>query len=396
LLPKVNRLLLEIRKAGFCFWAWNALVAWPPITEHGELWRWCGNWNAILNELENQGPRWEGARDILSLRFSDADGLSEGKVCFLNKTGLREINASCLAPSIDANLINAAGPLLSEIEPTPEQWRNCQEKLFQLQFDNWQKPDGKEEQEPLEWIPGIPPLALNRKGFFSALCRMTWKALRELEGSNRPNQPTPQDFESMHRALDTVFRWCEPYLPTGICKPKKSTSDKEELEILLWECRNAKQLINGLEYVKDRSGIPQDFQGAVRDLWITCRSHFDHCLSEKGPITDKDQALQALDEVEGALKSKQSLPAMSSGAKLEKELPEELAKKEYSALNAECKERLTNLGEWKESKEKRHEFRILMKRFDFNRFAIATKLGIPLSELPYPPEIQELAEHSAR
>jgi hypothetical protein len=78
---------------------------------------------------------------------------------------------------------------------------------------------------------------------------------------------------------------------------------------------------------------------------------------------------------------------------LEKELPEELADKEYRALVAEWNERLTKLGNWKETKEKRDEFKTLVKRFDFNRFAISAKLGIPLSELPYPPEIQKVSEN---
>jgi hypothetical protein len=76
-------------------------------------------------------------------------------------------------------------------------------------------------------------------------------------------------------------------------------------------------------------------------------------------------------------------------AKLEKELPEELAKKEYGALVAEWMERLTKIGDWKASSEKKEEFLDLVRRFDSQRFAIAAKHGLTVSDLPYPVEIQK-------
>jgi hypothetical protein len=77
------------------------------------------------------------------------------------------------------------------------------------------------------------------------------------------------------------------------------------------------------------------------------------------------------------------------GRMLEKELPDELANKEYGALVAEWNERSKALGNWRETKEKQGEFWKIVRRFDSQRFAIAAKFKIPASDLLYPAEIRE-------
>jgi hypothetical protein len=301
---KAGNLLSEATKTGYCFWAWNALATWPPLTDHADLWRWCGNWSGILDHLEGLGTRWEGSRDFFSLRFWDTDGSLEEKACFINKSGLWENDPSCLAPSTDANLINAARPLLQEDMPSAEEWGNWQKRLFWLQFNDWQKPDKKAE--PLPWIPDLPRLTMNRPGFLSAVCRMTWECLRRLEGTNRPQEPEAKDFQTIRQALDEVVRWCEPYLPTGLSEPTKLMPQDVRVNLLRWECGNTKRLIDGLSYVQERSKMPQDYDSAVMELWAIGKSCFGPRPSDKKPIADKDQALQAVGAFESALRTLES------------------------------------------------------------------------------------------
>jgi len=75
--------------------------------------------------------------------------------------------------------------------------------------------------------------------------------------------------------------------------------------------------------------------------------------------------------------------------KLEKELPGELAAKEYRALLLEWQQAMAKLGNWKETKDKQREFVKLIQRFWEARAAIARQYGASYSDFPDPAEIKD-------
>jgi hypothetical protein len=76
---------------------------------------------------------------------------------------------------------------------------------------------------------------------------------------------------------------------------------------------------------------------------------------------------------------------------LEKELPREQALKDYNALFLEWKEAIAKLGDWKH-KDKLDQFWTLYTRFESERWKIASRYEVPVSDFAYPSEIQEFAK----
>jgi hypothetical protein len=292
LCKKAGNLLREAYRTGICFWVWNALATFPPIRDHADLWRWCGNWSAYLRRVEEAGQRWQGQRDFFSLRVWDRNGGLEGKLCFTKKAGLWENDPLLIAPGSDASLLNAAAPLLSETEPSEEEWGSWHIRLFWLSFNRWQEPS--KEPTSAAFFATLPPLTIDKQGFLHTLSELTWDFMRCLEGTNRPAERDIPDFDSMRRALDSVVRWCEPHLPKGLFdKSIREIPVERMIALLRWECGKARQLVEGLDYVQRKSGIPQDFGGAVQQIWEDAEWYV------KPPriplqITNKAQALEAV------------------------------------------------------------------------------------------------------
>jgi hypothetical protein len=221
--PELRRnagnLLWEAYLTGVCFWAWNALASLaslPHFSSHTDLWLCCNGMNSWPNWFDRWGDRWEGERDFFSFRFAGPPLGSVEQTWRSATDGQRSFAAGAINLWSDADVLNAARPLLDEPEPTPAEWSSWQKKLLWLQFDNVRQ--GRDD-SPAQWIPGLPAFVPNRDAYYRAICRHAWKRARLLDGTNRPPEPSPTDALSVRQALDALAKWCEPYLPAGMAEP---------------------------------------------------------------------------------------------------------------------------------------------------------------------------------
>jgi hypothetical protein len=102
-----------------------------------------------------------------------------------------------------------------------------QRRFFWLQFDKWQAPP--KDQGALPWIDGLPAFVPSRQAYYRGACRVIWKAMRNLLGTNRPAEPAPTDSLAMRQALDAAAKWCEAYSPTVNSAPRDPSKRRATL-----------------------------------------------------------------------------------------------------------------------------------------------------------------------
>jgi hypothetical protein len=181
---KCNVLIVEARKAGFAFWAWDGLSSVPVCSSGMELRLWAINQLNVLRGIEEFSQRWLGEQDKLLLSGEDIA------------------------------LLNLARPLFEQAQLDEKAWIGWQGELFRA---GWPR-NAKNGFAGLE-CGGLLGRATSEAAYYQELMRITWERMRNL-ATMRPNFLIPLPYEPVNvtdnqaarRALDTVVAFSAAWL----------------------------------------------------------------------------------------------------------------------------------------------------------------------------------------